>query len=103
MSLAILEPIQYFLVNVEDIATFVERKSRLTIVKQLNGKFKTLTDHGKEFADYRAIEKLTGTQVYFTYAYLPHERDSDKNRNWVLQRFIPKGKPIEELSDDKLI
>ena len=60
------------------IATFVERKSRLIIVKrlggydsqsmkravvelanQLNGKFKTLTvDHGKEFADYQSIEEL---------------------------------------------
>ncbi len=105
------------------IATFVERKSRLTIVKrlngrdsqsmkqaavelahQLNGKLKTLTvDHGKEFADYRAIEKLTGTQVYFAHAYSPHERGSNENRNRVLRRFIPKGKPIGELSDNELV
>ena len=105
------------------IATFVERKSRLTIVKrlngrdsqsmkqaavelahQLNGKLKTLTvDHGKEFADYRAIEKLTGTQVYFAHAYSLHERSSNENRNRVLRRFIPKGKPIEELSDNELV
>ena len=63
------------------VATFVERKSRLTIVKRLHGrdsqsmtqavlelasqlqdKLKTLTvDHGKEFANYQAIEQLTGT------------------------------------------
>jgi IS30 family transposase len=67
------------------VATFVERKSRLTIVKRLHGrdsqsmtqavlelasqlqdKLKTLTvDHGKEFANYQTIEQLTGTQVYF--------------------------------------
>ncbi|MBF7122837.1 IS30 family transposase, partial [Pediococcus pentosaceus] len=66
------------------VATFVERKSRLTIVKRLHGrdgqfmtqavlelasqlqdKLKTLTvDHGKEFANYQTIEQLTGTQVY---------------------------------------
>ena len=101
----------------------MERKSRLTIVKrlngrdsqstkaaivelahQLNGKLKTLTvDHGKEFADYQAIEALTGTQLYFAHAYSPHERGSNENRNRVLRRFIPRGKPIEELSDDELV
>lgn len=105
------------------VATFVERKSRLTIVKrlngrdsqsmkaaivesahQLNGKLKTLTvDHGKEFADYQAIEALNGTQLYFAHAYSPHERGSNENRNRVLRRFIPRGKPIEELSDDELV
>ena len=104
------------------VATFVERKSRLTIVKrlhgrdsqsmkravielahQLGGKLKTLTvDHSKEFADYLVIEKLTGTQLYFAHVYPPHERSSNENRNRVLRRFIPKGKPIEELSDDEL-
>lgn len=104
------------------VATFVERKSRLTIVKrlngrdsqsmkqaivelahQLNGKFKTLTvDHGKEFADFRTIEDLTGTPVYFAHAYSPHERGGNENRNRVLRRFIPKGKPIEELSNCEL-
>ena len=105
------------------VATFVERKSRLTIVKrlngrdsqsmkaaivelahQLNGKLKTLTvDHGKEFTDYQAIEALTGTQLYFAHAYSPHERGSNENRNRVLRRFIPRWKPIEELSDDELV
>ena len=37
------------------------------------------------------------------YAYSPHERGSNENRNRVLRRFIPKGQPIEEISDDELI
>ena len=97
------------------VATFVERKSRLTIVKrlhgrdsrsmtqavlelasQLQGKLKTLTvDHGKEFANYQTIERRTGTQVYFAHAYSPHERGSNENRNRVLRRFIPKAKPLK--------
>lgn len=105
------------------VATFVERKSRLTIVKrlrgrdsqsmtqaiielakQLHGKLKTLTvDHGKEFADYQAVESLTGIPVYFAHAYSPHERGTNENRNRVLRRFIPKGKRVEEISDDELI
>ncbi len=83
------------------VATFVERKSRLTIIKRLNGRdstsmtkailelanqlgdnLKTLTvDHGKEFANYNLIEEQTG----------------------VPRRFIPKGQPIDEITDDELI
>ena len=105
------------------VATFVERKSRLTIVKRLGGRdstsmtkailelanqlgtnLKTLTvDHGKEFANYQSIEKNTGVPLYFAHAYSPHERGSNENRNRVLRRFIPKGQPIEEISDDELI
>ena len=105
------------------IATFVERQSRLTIVKRLGGrdsrsmteailelhnqlgsKLKTLTvDHGKEFANYQAIEAQTGVALYFAHAYSPHERGSNENRNRVLRRFIPKGKAIEEISDQELV
>ena len=87
------------------LADFVERKSRLTIVKRLHGrgsqsmtqavlelanqlqdKLKTLTvDHGKEFANYQIIERQTGTPVYFAHAYSPHERGSNENRNRVLR------------------
>ena len=75
------------------VATFVERKSRLTIVKRLNGRdsismtkailelanqlgdnLKTLTvDHGKEFANYNLIEEQTGVPLYFAHAYSPPE------------------------------
>ena len=102
------------------VATFVERKSRLTIVKRLNGRdsisiilelanqlgdnLKTLTvDYGKEFANYNLIEEQTGVPLYFTHAYSPHERGSNENRNRVLRRFIPKGQPIDEITDDELI
>lgn len=105
------------------IATFVERKSRLTIVKRLQGRdstsmtkailelanqlednLKTLTvDHGKEFANYKLIEEQARIPLYFAHAYSPHERGSNENRNRVLRRFIPKGQPIEELTDDELV
>ena len=105
------------------VATFIERKSRLTIVKRLNGRnstsmtkavlelanqlgdnLKTLTvDHGKEFANYNLIEEQAGVPLYFAHAYSPHERGSNENRNRVLRRFIPKGQPIDEITDDELI
>lgn len=97
------------------IATFVERKSRLIIVKRLQGRdstsmtkailelanqlednLKILTvDHGKEFANYKLIEEQARIPLYFAHAYSPHERGSNENRNRVLRRFIPKGQPIE--------
>ena len=105
------------------VATFIERKSRLTIVKRLNGRnstsmtkavlelanqlgdnLKTLTvDHGKKFANYNLIEEQTGVPLYFAHAYSPHERGSNENRNRVLRRFTPKGQPIDEITDDELI
>ena len=105
------------------VATFVERQSRLTIVKRLKSRdshsmtlamlelakqlgtnLKTITvDHGKEFANYHEIEEQTGINLYFAHAYSPHERGTNENRNRVLRRFIPKGKPIEEVSDQELI
>ena len=56
----------------------------------------------KEFANYiayREVEAQTGINLYSAHAYSPHERGSNENRNRVLRRFIPKGKPIEEISD----
>ena len=41
--------------------------------------------------------------MFFAHAYSPHERGSNENRNRVLHRFIPKGKPIEQISNDELI
>lgn len=41
--------------------------------------------------------------MFFAHAYSPHERGSNENRNRVLRRFIPKGKPIEQISNDELI
>lgn len=41
--------------------------------------------------------------LYFAHAYSPHERGSNENRNRVLRRFIPKGQPIDEITDDELI
>ena len=117
-----LKQIQFYLEG-QAVATFVERKSRLIIVKRLQGRdstsmtkailelanqlednLKPLTvDHGKEFANYKLIEEQARIPLYFAHAYSPHERGSNENRNRVLRRFIPKGQPIEEITDDELI
>lgn len=79
-------------------------KAILELAKQLGDDLKTLTvDHVKEFANYNLIEEQTGVPLYFAHAYSSHERGSNEDRNRVLCRFIPKGQPIDEITDDELI
>ena len=104
------------------LGTFVERVSRLMLVERLDSRnsqsmtetiiqlakslgsnMKTLTvDHGKEFAGYQTIESETDVRVYFAHAYSPHERGTNENRNKLLRRFVPKGRRIEDISDEEL-
>lgn len=104
------------------IATFVDRKSRLIVIRRLAGRdsaamtkalielnadfqglIKTVTsDHGKEFARFKEIEAATGISYYFAHPYSPHERGSNERLNRDLRAFIPKGCPIESISDAEL-
>ena len=97
------------------MATFVERKSRLTIVKRLHGrdsqsmtqavlelasqlqdKLKTLTvDHGKEFANYQAIERRT---VHRFILPMPIHRMKEAVMRTVTEfcgALFPKAKPLK--------
>jgi IS30 family transposase len=98
------------LADFDKVKKLLDVKSRLIIVKRLQGRdstsitkailelanqlednLKPLTvDHGKEFANYKLIEKQARIPLYFVHAYSPHEWGSNENRNRVLRRFIPK-------------
>lgn len=79
-------------------------KAIITLARHLGTNLKSLTvDHGKEFANYHQIEDLINKPIFFAHAYSPHECGSNENRNRVLRRFISKGKPIEQISNDELI
>ena len=58
---------------------------------------------GKNSANYKLIEEQARIPFTLRMLILPHERGSNENRNRVLRRFIPKGQPIEELTDDELV
>lgn len=106
------------------LGTFLERISRFYIVTRLSDRnsaamteailnlaeklgtkgMKSITvDHGKEFSGYKQVEEQSNVDVYFAHAYAPHERGANENRNRALRRFIPKGRPIEEVSDEELM
>lgn len=64
--------------------------------------FKSITsDNGTEFSELSKLE-TTGCKIYFTHPYSSSERGTNENHNGIIRRFIPKGKLIEEISDDLL-
>ena len=69
--------------------------------------FKSITvDNGSEFADWRGIERSAlhpgenRTKIYCCHPYSSWERGSNENQNKLIRRWIPKGTPIENYSDE---
>ncbi|MBP3605377.1 MAG: IS30 family transposase [Clostridia bacterium] len=71
--------------------------------------FRSITfDNGTEFSNYRGIElsPYTGKQrttVYYCHPYCSSERGSNENQNGFIRRFIPKGIPISNFSQDYIL
>ena len=108
------------------ILTLIEKQTRYYITIRISGKtskavleamnelhkeygerfcqvFKSITaDNGTEFTNLSSIEKW-GTQVYFAHPYSSWERPQNERHNGLLRRFIPKGKSIEEYSDEEVL
>ena len=58
--------------------------------------FKSITaDNGSEFANLSEI----GVPVYFAHPYSSWERGTNERQNGLVRFFIPKGKPISQVSD----
>ena len=102
------------------IATFVERKSRHLICAKLSDKtaqeladkaiklfadipsklIKTLTlDNGKEFAQFKRIEKMTGIITYFADPYSSWQRGTNEQVNGLVRRYFPKKMSFENITD----
>jgi len=103
--------------------THVDRKSRFLISRKINNKkassfneatisaFKnipkekllTLTlDNGKEFTEFKKLEKLLGIDVYFADPYCSCQRGTNENTNALLRRFFPKGTDFTTLNNAEL-
>lgn len=92
------------------LVTIVERKTQLTLSKQVNKKsadavakavIKLLTpfmrvvksitsDNGKEFARHEEISEKLGCQFYFANPYHSWERGLNENTNGLLRQYFPK-------------
>ena len=64
--------------------------------------FKTITsDNGSEFSGLSDIESLVS--IYFCHPYSSFERGSNERHNGILRQFIPKGRSINDFSEDEIM
>ena len=105
------------------VATHVERKSRYTLIGKLaDKKAATLSrttcglmkglprklrrtatfDNGKEFADFKTIERELKLTVYFANPHSPWERGANENTNGLLRDWLAKGSDIGQVTDAEL-
>jgi len=65
--------------------------------------FKTITaDNGPEFENFSNTEAW-GTRIYFAHPYSSWERPRNERHNGMLRDYIPKGKSIENYSDEEIL
>lgn len=105
------------------ITTHVERKSRYLIAGKLMNKTAAITsavtcaafkripkalrqtltlDNGKEFAQFKQIEKQTGLSIYFADPYSAWQRGCNENTNGLLRRYFPKGMDFRQVTEKSL-
>jgi len=102
------------------LATFVERTSRLLLIKRIDNKKaktmsdviiealrplpqtlkKTLTvDRGLEFTDWKRLECVLNVKVYFCDPYKPWQRGSNENTNGLIRQFFPRRTILPPVTD----
>lgn len=104
------------------LLTCVDRKSRLLVAAISKDKFNTTInesfqtafkdidlpietitlDNGSEFGDFKYLEKLLKTTIYFAHPHSPWERGSNENINGLLRFFFPKGCDFRSVSEEYL-
>ncbi|MBW2195776.1 MAG: IS30 family transposase [Deltaproteobacteria bacterium] len=105
------------------IVTLVERKSRLTLLKQVarrtavavedailellrpfpTARYSITFDNGKEFANHQAIAHKLQTDVYFAHPYASWERGTNENTNGLIRQYFPKGANFLSITDDQIL
>ena len=67
--------------------------------REFGNLFKTITsDNGSEFSGlHEALQDVI--DVYFCHPFASWERGTSENQHKLIRRFIPKGKPISEVSE----
>jgi IS30 family transposase len=102
------------------VLTMVDRKSRFLIAGKMDGKtaaevervlasimqgipLRSITvDNGKEFACHKEVKEKLGVNIYFAPARQPWQRGTNENTNGLLREFIPKGKSMDDMTQQQL-
>ena len=67
------------------------------------GFLKSLTfDNGKEFAKSGQIKRALGIEVYFAKPCHSWERGTNENRNGVVRKVLPKGRPFDDIAEEEM-
>ena len=102
--------------------TLVERKTRFTVaIKAANKTAQAVTDaicenqkphqdrvltltydNGREFAYHEEIARELTAEGFFAHPYHSWERGLNENTNGLIRQYVPKGKDIDDLSDEEL-
>lgn len=66
--------------------------------------FKTITtDNGSEFANLSDLESVAQTLIYYAHPYTSCEKGSVERHNGLIRRLIPKGKRIDQFTEQQII
>ena len=56
-------------------------------------------DNGREFSQFKELEKKTGLSVYFADPYAAWQRGTNENTNGLLRYYFPKGTDFSAVSE----
>jgi IS30 family transposase len=105
------------------LATHLERKSRLLVIRKIKDKRAatfthasikalrllppqqrlTLTaDNGSEFARFATLQKKLGLSVYFAEPYKAWQRGANENANGLIRQFFPKGTDLRPVTHQQV-
>ena len=64
---------------------------------------KTITcDNGREFSDFKRIEKKLGIQIYFAHPYCSCERGLSEHTNGLVRQYIPKETDFKDVTNQEI-
>ena len=64
---------------------------------------KTITcDNGREFSDFKRIEKKLGIQIYFAHPYCSWERGLSEHTNGLVRQYIPKETDFKDITNQEI-
>ena len=78
------------------------------IQEEFGGSFEELfetitTDNGTEFSRLPKLEEGCNFRIYYTHPYCPSDKGMIENMNRIIRRFIPKGKRLEDCTENEII
>lgn len=104
------------------LVTLTERVSKLELIAVVSSKhadgvtraiidlltpyrstLKTITfDNGKEFAFHEQISDALQSEAYFAHPYHSWERGLNENHNGLIRQYLPKGMPLDKVTQDEV-